>query len=176
MEKPNIQQAREYVRNWNKGIDNYIEKGLAIKANANAIKQMWIEYRLIYNDKNKKNNKKREVKEMEKVEEVKEELEVAESYVLNNFDDIFDRLSMKVDGVGRYVQELKDLQEKLDSNKADFEREREIFRREKIEFEEYKTSETKKLDKKDEELKQQIEKIENLIKAFDLKVSDVVNK
>ena len=152
-------------------VEDYIEKGLAIKPSVNTIKQVWTEYRLIYNDK----NKTREVKKM-KLEEKIEQLDMptTDSYILNNFDDIFDRLSMKVDGVGKYVEELKDMKQDLDTNITDMEHEKEVFRKEKMDFEAYREAETKKLEEKEASLKNQMEKIENLVKVFDLKISDIV--
>lgn len=145
-------------------LKNYLEKGIAIKTSINSIKQTWTEYRLVYNEE----NMKREVEKMD------ENFKITDSYVLNNFDDIFDRLSMKVDGVGKYVQDLKDMKEKLDSNSIDMKKERELFRKEKMEFEEYKQLEEKKISQKEKELKEQMEKLESLVKVFDLKVSDII--
>ncbi len=145
-------------------LKNYLEKGIAIKTSINSIKQTWTEYRLVYNEE----NMKREVEKMD------ENFKITDSYVLNNFDDIFDRLSMKVDGVGKYVQDLKDMKEKLDSNSVDMKKERELFRKEKMEFEEYKQLEEKKISQKEKELKEQMEKLESLVKVFDLKVSDII--
>ena len=146
-------------------LKNYLEKGVAIKANLNSLKQVWIEYRLIYNEQVKK----------KEVEIMPEDFKITDSYVLDNFDEIFDRLTMKVDGVSKYIQDLKDMQAKVNASNESIEEEKEKLHQEKLEFEEYKIIESRKIEEDRADLQKQIKRLEELVNVFDLKMSDLIS-
>ena len=144
-------------------LNNYLEKGIELTADKNEIKQTWMEYRLIYNEQQKEKN-----------DMMDEEVNVDDSFILNNFDEIFDRLSTKIDGVGKYVEELNNMKNRLEDNSFNVEKRQEDLEQEKANFEKYKKEKILELDKREEEINKKALKLENLIKAFDLKVSDII--
>jgi len=142
---------------------NYLEKGLTINKSINSIKQIWIEYRLIYNEHNKN---KKEYQNFQAINERKIDkyMENKESYVLSNFDEIFDKLSQKVDGTSKYVVELKNMQAKVANNNTLLENNKKLLDQERIAFEKYLKEEKTKLEKEKEEF-------EAIKKAQDLKIT-----
>lgn len=146
-------------------VNNYLEKGISVKPSISDLKQIWTEYRLIYNEK----KEKEEVKMEEKIEN-------QESYLLTNFDEIYDRLYKKVDGVGVYINELNRLQDNVHKSNDQLEEEKWKFEQDKKKFEEYKKEEEEKIFKDRKDLDERIKKVESLIKLFDLKISDITEK
>ena len=141
---------------------NYIEKGITISSNVNSLKQLWVEFRLIYNEFNAV--KKIEVKPKEKTErKIENYMENKESYVLSNFDELFDKLNKKVDGTSKYVSELKNMKESVISASGVLENSKKLFEQEKANFEKYVALERQKLEKERQEL-------EAIKKAQDLKI------
>lgn len=141
---------------------NYIEKGIAISSNVNSLKQLWVEFRLIYNEFN--TVKKIEVKPKEKTERENEKyMENKESYVLSNFDELFDKINKKVDGTSKYVSELKNMKENVITSSGVLENSKKLFEQEKANFEKYVALERQKLEKERQEF-------EAIKKAQDLKI------
>ncbi len=141
---------------------NYIEKGIAISSNINSLKQLWVEFRLIYNELNAV--KKIEVKPKEKIErEIENYMENKESYVLSNFDELFDKLNKKVDGTSKYISELKNMKENVITSSGVLENSKKLFEQEKANFEKYVALERQKLEKERQEF-------EAIKKAQDLKI------
>ena len=139
---------------------NYLEKGISIPISVNSLKQIWTEYRLIYNELN--NQKKLEVKPKQE-RNIEKYMENKESYVLSNFDEIFDKLNKQVDGTSKYVSEIKDMKESIISSNNILENSKKTFEKEKESFEKYITSERQKLEKERQEF-------ETIKKAQDLKI------
>ena len=144
-------------------LNDYLEKGITVKPSVSALKQVWTEYRLIYNELEKKEEKNME-----------ENIDVSDSYVLSNFDEIYDRLSRKIDGVGDYVEKLTEMKESVNTSTSALELEKQDLQRMKQEFARYKEEEERKLDIQKEELKKKMDKIDSLVKVFDLKMSDII--
>lgn len=138
---------------------NYLEKGVPGPKNIRVFKQLWTQYRLVFNEKENKTMPK-----------------ITDSYVLTNFDDIFNKLSKKIDGFDSYIQELKTMKNNLNiSNKK--------LEDDKNNFELYITDEKKKIEtaKKEFEMikKAQEEKIELAKKEIDInfkKLQDLIDK
>ena len=61
-----------------------IEQSLALNTNINTLKQIWTEYRLFYNEKN--NNKANQETQATNINDTQE------SYILSNFDEIFQEI------------------------------------------------------------------------------------
>lgn len=139
---------------------DYIEKGIAITSNINSLKQLWVEFRLIYNEFN--TVKKTEIKQ-KKEREIENYMENKESYVLSNFDELFDKLNKKVDGTSKYVSELKNMKENVLTTNSVLENSKKLFEQEKANFEKYVALERQKLEKERQEL-------EAIKKAQDLKI------
>lgn len=144
-------------------LNDYLEKGITVKPSVSALKQVWTEYRLIYNELEKKEEKNME-----------ENIDVSDSYVLSNFDEIYDRLSRKIDGVGDYVEKLTEMKESVNTSTSALELEKQDLQIMKQEFARYKEEEERKLDIQKEELKKKMDKIDSLVKVFDLKMSDII--
>lgn len=144
-------------------LNDYLEKGITVKPSVSALKQVWTEYRLIYNELEKKEEKNME-----------ENIDVSDSYVLSNFDEIYDRLSRKIDGVGDYVEKLTEMKESVNTSTSALELEKQDLQRMKQEFARYKEEEERKLDIQKEEVKKKMDKIDSLVKVFDLKMSDII--
>lgn len=138
--------------------DDYEEVGLVLNKKNISLKQIWTEYRLIYNEKKK------------------EEDEIMEnSFVLDNFDELFDRLSKKVDGLDKYINDLNSLKKEVDSRNLKLDANRENFELEKIHFENYRRGEIARLEKMEKELNDKLNKINKMIINIDEKMNMISN-
>jgi len=140
--------------------EDYEEVGLVLNKKDISFKQIWTEYRLIYNEKKLEDDKNMENKN---------------SFVLDNFDELYDRISSKVDGVDKYINDLNILKKEIGSDTAKLEDTKASLELEKINFENYRRSEMARLEKLEQELNQKIEKINNLMVIFDKKMDDFMN-
>lgn len=143
-----------------------IEKGLLVKANINALRQMWTEYRLLYNElQTKEKIPPQEVsKEKTNINERRYNMTDNESYVLSNFDEIFDELNKKVDGVNGIIGQLNEMKHKISSTNL-------VLNANKKSFELYMQEERSKLEKEKEELNLLKEAQEKKIKEEKEKIS-----
>lgn len=137
--------------------DNYDEVGLVLNKKNVSLKQVWTEYRLLYNEKQK------EVDIMEN------------SFVLDNFDELFEKLSKKVDGVDNYISELNSMKKNIEDDSLKIEYFRESLELDKVAFENYCREQNEKLDMREKELNEKLIKIENLMKKLDEKVSFLIS-
>lgn len=133
--------------------DDYEEVGLVLNKKNVSLKQVWTEYRLIYNERQKGED------------EIMEN-----SFVLDNFDELFDKLTKKVDGVDKYIKELSSMKKDVDDNSLKLEYSRETLELEKIGFENYCKQQSEKLDKKEKELNDKLAKVNELMKQLDEKM------
>ena len=143
-------------------LSDFMERGIAIKSSLNAFRQIWVEYRLIYNENTyKKENNESVVK----VEEKKE---------ADNLDDNYKRLYTKVVNLSKYIEDFN--RKKIDINRqiANLEDKRrklsiEVDRLEnaKREFERYKIEEQQKIDKMKNEVNTKVLSLQNLIDNLD---------
>jgi len=137
----------------------YNEVGIVINKRDISLKQVWTEYRLIYNEKIEMRN------------EIMEN-----SFVLDNFDEIYDRISKKVSGLDKYVNDLNSLKSEINNDNDKLNSSKEIFEIEKIKFENYKNEEIIKLKNKEKELNIKLDKINNLISLFEEKLNGINNE
>jgi len=179
---------------------NYAERGMVIKMSLNSLKQAWLEYRLIYNENNER---KREEPKYEIKKEKREEVHVMDdmekdSYVLNNFDELFDKLSQKVSNTGKYIDDLEQLRREatssnqaLEESRKSFEKDklsfedvmqaerdkietlREQFEQEKREFEQKKKEELRKIQEEKLKLSEHYERLQRLTEEFNNKISKI---
>lgn len=136
--------------------DDYVENGIVMNKNNVSLKQLWTEYRLIYNEKKKDGDKIME-----------------NSFVLDNFDELFEKISKKVDGLDKYIGDLNSLKKEIDSNNEELVNAKTDFELEKVKFENYRRSEIARLSQKEKELNDKIKKINNLISVFDDKMKGI---
>ncbi len=136
--------------------DDYVENGIVMNKNNVSLKQLWTEYRLIYNEKKKDGDKIME-----------------NSFVLDNFDELFEKISKKVDGLDKYIGDLNSLKKEVDSNNEELVNAKTDFELEKVKFENYRRSEIARLSQKEKELNDKIKKINNLISVFDDKMKGI---
>lgn len=150
-----------------------IEKGLSVNTNINNIRQMWTEYRLLYNEKI--NNK-------DAILINKEHPTDTDSYILTNFDEIFKELNQKVEGVDGIIQDLNNMKQKIHSsslilgaNQKSFElymqQERTKLEQEKEEFELLKTAQSKKLQEEHKKIANHYKKIQELITRINSQIN-----
>ena len=138
--------------------EDYIEKGIVINKTDISLKQIWTEYRLIYNEKERELGGNY----------------MENSFVLDNFDDIFDNLSKKVDGVNKYIDELNVLKKDLDNDGIKMNKEKEALELERVCFNNYKNEENQKLEQKNKELNEKLQKVDKLLKSLDEKLESII--
>lgn len=136
--------------------DDYVENGVVMNKNNVSLKQVWTEYRLIYNEKKRDDDKIME-----------------NSFVLDNFDELFERISKKVDGLDKYIGDLNSLKKEVDSSNEELVNAKTSFELEKIKFENYRRSEMTRLSQKEKELNDKIQKINKLVSVFDDKMKGI---
>lgn len=136
--------------------DDYNEVGIVVNKSDISLKQAWTEYRLIYNEKNSG-----------------EECVMENSFVLDNFDELFDRISKKVDGLDKHIGDLNSLKKEIDINNSKLKSEKENLEIERVTFENYKREEMSRLSMLEKELNNKMEKIESLVKVINDKLKDV---
>lgn len=132
--------------------DIYEEFGLSLNNDGEFLKQVWDCFRLIYNEKSDREDN------MEK------------SFVLDNFDEIFDNLSRKVEDVDKYIDSLNMRKKDLESVSVSVSSDRDLLMQERDAFESYKLKENERLVAKEKELDEKLEKVNNLLKVLDSKV------
>lgn len=132
--------------------DIYEEFGLSLNNDGEFLKQVWDCFRLIYNEKSDREDN------MEK------------SFVLDNFDEIFDNLSRKVEDVDKYIDSLNMRKKDLESVSVSVSSDRDLLMQERDAFEGYKLKENERLVAKEKELDEKLEKVNNLLKVLDSKV------
>lgn len=138
--------------------DEYDEIGLVLNKKNVSLKQVWTEYRLLYNEKLKD-----------------DDVIMDNSYVLDNFDEIFDKLSKRVDGVDKYIQELNFMKQEVKDNSLKLDYSRETFEQEKNNFENYCRKQTEMLEKKEKELNEKITRVDFLLSQLDDKMNNLID-
>lgn len=97
-----------------------------------------------------------------------------DSYIMNNFDDIFERLSKRVDGFNHYIEELKAKKEELSSSSTLLEMNRQQFEQEKKNFEQYKEEETKRIEQEKETLENNYKRFQSLVDGINDKINGIM--
>lgn len=137
--------------------DEYNEIGLVLNKKNVSLKQVWTEYRLLYNEKLKD-----------------DDIIMDNSYVLDNFDEIFDKLSKRVDGVDKYIQELNFMRQEVKDDSLKLNYSKETLEQEKINFENYCKERTEMLEKKEKDLNEKIDRVNYLLSQLDEKMSNLI--
>lgn len=136
--------------------NNYIEKGIVIKPKVSSLKQFWTEYRLISNEK--ENQKGRET---------------VENKTLDNFDKLFEALSIRVSEINRYIDELKEMRTNIDISNNKLAKDKEKLSEEKEKFLNYKKAEEKKIKEEKENLKINFDRLQTIIDDLDKKLENI---
>ena len=136
--------------------NNYEENGIVINETPTFLKQTWTEYRLIYNEKT--------------------DTSILEnSFVLDNFDALYDNLSQKIVGVGNYIEELNIMKREASDETLRLRISRENFELEKMEFDSYRKSEIERLENKEKDLNEKMNKVNTLIESLNEKIGTIIN-
>lgn len=146
--------------------NNYIEKGIVIKPTIQEMKQFWTEYRLMNNEKNMKlesnSSLNNPVSLYTNIENPPSE-----------FDELFDKLTRKVDEINRYIDELKRIKDNVNRTNEQIEKNREELELDKQKFLNYKQEEEEKIRKQKENLKINFNKLQTIIDSLDTKLNEI---
>lgn len=161
-------------------LSDFIEKGIAIKSPLSSFKQIWVEYRLIYNENN---YKKEENIQEDKIlfdpipefkEEIKPEPVTFTSNLTQDLDDNYKKLYNKVLSLNKYVEDFNKKKLDLDRQIASLEEKKRNLSNElaelehsKKEFERYKKSEEDKITSMKNEVNGKVISLQNLIDNLD---------
>ena len=139
--------------------NNYVEKGIVIKPKVSSLKQFWTEYRLIKNEKRTSHY----------------HLKSKESKNLNNFDELFEALSIRVTEINKYIDELKEMKTSIDISSNKLEEDKEKLQEEKQKFMNFKEQEENKINKEKETLKINYDRLQTIIYDLDKKLIEIDN-
>ena len=134
--------------------DNYIEKGIVVKPKVSSLNQFWTEYRLMNNEKKIGFDKK---------------VEISEDAA---FDSLFEKLSVRVQEINRYIGELKEMRDSIAVTSRELEKDKEKLINERQMFYDYKTKEENKLKEERENLKINFSRLQTIIDDLDKKLED----
>lgn len=143
---------------------NYIEKGIVIKPTIQEMKQFWTEYRLMNNEKNTK---------VEKNYDNPVSLYTNVESTPSEFDELFDKLTRKVDEINIYIDELKQMKDSIVKSNEEIEKDREELELDRQKFLNYKQEEEEKIRKEKENLKINFNKLQSIIDSLDMKLNEV---
>lgn len=135
--------------------DNYVEKGIVVKPKVSSLKQFWTEYRLINNEK-KVNVQSKELNE-----------------AVDSFDELFEALSLRVQEINKYIDELKEMRATINMTSSQLEKDKEKLVNERQKFYDYKTKEESKLREEKENLKINFSKLQTIINDLDKKMENI---
>ena len=152
--------------------NNYVEKGIVIKPTISELKQFWTEYRLVNNEQKSNSN-----------------INLFNDSVMDNtnlsdnkkdFDELFNKLTSKVEEINNYIDELKEMKEEIDKtnesliiDRQELEENKTKLELDKQEFLNYKQEEEEKIRKEKEELKINFNKLQTVIDSLSDKLGEV---
>lgn len=137
--------------------NNYIEKGIVVKPKVSSLKQFWTEYRLIKNEK----------------KSPKYHLRKEDKNNLNNFDELFDALSLRVTEINKYIDELKEMRNNINISNNKLEEDKEKLMEEKQQFLEFKKASEDKIKEEKETLKINYDRLQTIIDDLDRKLNEI---
>ena len=137
-------------------LNNYIEKGIVVKPKISSLKQFWTEFRLISNEKNL-------------INETKDKID----YSTENFDRLFDALSIRVEEINKYIDELKEMKTSIDITTNKLKEDKEQLKEEKEEFLNFKKEEETKIQEDKENLKINFERLQTIIDDLNNKLGSI---
>lgn len=143
---------------------NYVEKGIVVKPKVSALKQFWTEYRLISNEKNDKHRKNIQSAVSKNNDE------------LDNFDELFEALSKRVEEINQYIDELKEIKTNINKTNKKLEQDKEKLANERSQFNTYKQKEENKIAQDKENLKINFDRLQTIIDDLDKKLVSLDNQ
>ena len=135
--------------------DNYVEKGIVVKPKVSSLKQFWTEYRLINNEKKLDVNENKEL-----------------SKASDSFDELFEILSVRVQEINKYINELKEMRASINKTSEQLEKDKEKLVNEREKFYDFKTKEESKLKEEKENLKINFSRLQTIINDLDKKLEN----
>lgn len=144
---------------------NYIEKGIVIKPTIQEMKQFWTEYRLMNNEKNTIIEKEQNYNNPTSL--------YRDTATSSEFDELFDKLTKKVDEINVYIDELKQMKDSVDNSAKEIEKNRQELELDRQQFLNYKQEEEEKIRKEKENLKINFNKLQSIIDSLDTKLNEV---
>lgn len=138
--------------------DNYVEKGIVVKPKVSSLKQFWTEYRLMNNEKKYTLDKKIELESD------------------NAFNLLFEKLSVRIQEINKYIDELKEMKEFIAVSSKELERDKEKLVNERQVFYDYKMKEENKIKKEKENLKINFSRFQTILDDLDKKLEDFDKK
>lgn len=161
-------------------LSDFMERGIAIKSTLPAFKQIWVEYRLIYNEQVVKAEKPKVINLDEldipsvSLSKPEKKLDVLEDSKVDILDENYKKLYNRVLNLNKYVEDFNKKKLDLDRQIANLEERKrnlssEIIELEnaKKEFERYKKDEQKKIDNMKQEVNGKVVSLQNLIDNLD---------
>ncbi len=136
--------------------NNYTEKGIVVRPKISSLKQFWTEYRLIDNEKNTLQAPTVKLKEE-----------------TDNFDKLFEELSLRVTEINKYIDELKEMKNGMMITSSKLKEDKENLKVEKQEFQNYKRKEENKIQEEKENLKINFERLQTIIDDLDKKLGSI---
>ena len=147
--------------------NNYVEKGIVVKPKVSSLKQFWTEFRLINNEKAETSVNDKPSKLMDSHEKSIDKVD------LDNFDKLFEALSLRVSEINQYIDELKEMRIEIDKNSKKLEIDKAKLDTERFEFDTYKEKEEKKINNEKENLKINFNKLQTIINDLDKKLVSI---
>ena len=150
--------------------NNYVEKGIVIKPTISELKQFWTEYRLMNNEQ--KNN----INTFDNPTQLYTDLQGNKK----EFDDLFNKLTSRVEEINHYIDELKEMKEEMDKrgqnlelNEKELEENRQRLETERQDFLNFKQVEEEKNRKEKENLKINFNRLQTIIDSLNNKLNEV---
>lgn len=164
-------------------LSDFMERGIAIRSTLPAFKQIWVEYRLIFNENVVKEEKTKVVNlddlaiprvSLSKPVLQEKRLDVLEESKVDALDDNYKKLYNRVLNLNKYVEDFNKKKLELDRQIANLEERKRNLSSElteleiaKKEFERYKKDEQKKIDNMKNEVNSKVVSLQNLIDNLD---------
>lgn len=137
---------------------NYVEKGIVVRPKVSSLKQFWTEYRLISNEKI--NNQRKEAQSH--ISKVNKELD--------NFDELFEALSKRVEEINQYIDELREIKININKTNQQLAQDKEKLANERSQFNSYKQKEENKIAQDKKNLKINFDRLQTIIDDLDRKL------
>ena len=152
--------------------NNYVEKGIVIKPTISELKQFWTEYRLMNNEQ--------KINPSINIIETPTNIYTETKSNKKEFDELFNKLTIKVEEINKYIDELKEMKKEIDRNnenllldKQTLEQNKSQLELDKQEFLNYKQEEEEKIRKEKEELKKNFNRLQTIIDSINTKLEEV---
>lgn len=155
-------------------LSGFIEKGIAIRSSITSFKQIWVEYRLIFNENSVKEEKENIISFNSNDQSYVTNTTYEINSPVDSLDDNYKRLYTKVVNLNKYVEDFNKRKLELDRQIASLESKKRNLNNElvqleiaKKEFERYKIDEQKKIDNLKNEVNGKVVSLQNLIDNLD---------